>query len=94
MRTHSRQSPPIRRRSRYWSREYKDRQRGDSEFLSAGQQKRFRGRLKIELSPEEMRLLSKTRKVDQEAYDEYLKARFFVNDFRKESLLQAIEHSE
>jgi len=48
--------------------------------------------LKVELSPEEMRLLSKTRKVDQEAYDEYLKARFYVNDFSKESLFQAINN--
>jgi tetratricopeptide (TPR) repeat protein len=39
-----------------------------------------------------MRLLSKTRKVDQEAYDEYLKARFYVNDFSKESLFQAINN--
>jgi TolB-like protein len=54
--------------------------------------KEFAQEIQIELSPEEMRLLSKTRKVDQEAYDEYLKARSFVNDFRKESLLQAIDH--
>ncbi|MDX1315531.1 MAG: hypothetical protein R3356_08520, partial [Eudoraea sp.] len=48
--------------------------------------------IKVELSPEEMRLLSKSRTVDWEAYDEYLKARLYVNDFRKESFLQAIDH--
>ncbi len=46
--------------------------------------------VKIELSPEEIRLLSKTRIVDRTAYDEYLKARSFVNDFRKESLFKAL----
>jgi len=48
--------------------------------------------IKVELSPEEMRLLSKSRIVDREAYDAYLKARFYVNDFRKESLFQAIDN--
>ncbi len=44
----------------------------------------------VELSPEEIRLLSKSRIVDREAYEEYLKARSYVNDFRKESLFKAL----
>lgn len=48
--------------------------------------------VKIELSPEEIRLLSKSRKVDREAYEEYLKARSYVNDFRKESLFKALDY--
>ncbi len=48
--------------------------------------------VRIELSPEEIRLLSKSRIVDREAYDEYLKARSFVNDFRKESLFKALDY--
>ena len=37
--------------------------------------------VKVELSPEEIRLLSKSRIVDRKAYDEYLKARSYWNDF-------------
>jgi TolB-like protein len=48
--------------------------------------------IKVELSPEEMRLLSKSRKVDREAYEEYLKARSYVNEFSKEALYQAIDY--
>ena len=46
--------------------------------------------VKVELSPEEIRLLSKSRIVDREAYEEFLKARSYVNDFRKESLFKAL----
>ena len=46
--------------------------------------------VKVELSPEEIRLLSKSRIVDREAYEEYLKARSYTNDFRKESLFKAL----
>jgi len=48
--------------------------------------------IKVELSPEEMRLLSKSRIVDGGAYDAYLKARSYVNDFSKESLFRAIDN--
>ena len=44
----------------------------------------------IELTPEEERLLAKSRTVNREAYDAYLKARYFVNDFSKESLFKAL----
>jgi len=46
--------------------------------------------VKVELSPEEIRLLSKSRIVDREAYKEYLKYRSYVNDFRKESLFKVL----
>ena len=48
--------------------------------------------VKVELSPEEIRLLSKSRIVDRKAYDEYLKARSYWNDFRKESLFKALDY--
>ena len=44
----------------------------------------------IELTPEEERLLAKSRTVDREAFDDYLKARSFANDNRKESLFKAL----
>ncbi len=44
----------------------------------------------IELTPEEERLLAKSRTVDREAFDDYLKARSYANDFRKESLLKVM----
>jgi adenylate cyclase len=46
----------------------------------------------IELTPEEERLLAKSRTVDREAYDAYLKARYYVNDFSKESLFKALDY--
>ena len=44
----------------------------------------------IELTPEEERLLAKSRTVDREAFDDYLKARSFANDNRKESLFKSL----
>jgi TolB-like protein len=46
----------------------------------------------VELTPEEVRLLSKSRIVDRMAYEDYLKARSYINDTRKESLFQALEY--
>jgi len=48
--------------------------------------------VKVELNPEEVRLLSKSRIVDRKAYDEYLKARSYMNDTRKESLFKALDY--
>lgn len=48
--------------------------------------------VKVELTPEEVRLLSKSRIVDRKAYDEYLKARSYLNDFRRESLFMALDY--
>ena len=47
--------------------------------------------VKVELTPEEVRLLSKSRIVDRMAYEDYLKARSYINDSRKESLFMALE---
>ena len=44
----------------------------------------------IKITPNEERLLAKSRTVDREAYNEYLKARSYTNDFRKESLFKAL----
>ena len=52
--------------------------------------KQIADEIMIELTPEEERLLAKSRTVDREAFDEYLKARSYVNDFRKESLFKAL----
>jgi len=48
--------------------------------------------IKIKLTPEEIRLLSKSRIVDRKAYEEYLKARSYWNDFRNESLFKALDY--
>ena len=46
----------------------------------------------VELSPNQERLLAKTRTVDREALDEYLKARAYFEDFRREPLYKALEY--
>jgi len=54
--------------------------------------KEIANEVKVELNPEEVRLLSKSRIVDRKAYDEYLKARSYMNDTRKESLFKALDY--
>ncbi len=46
----------------------------------------------IELTPDEKRLLSKSRTVSREAMDEYLNARAYWDDFSKESLYKALDY--
>ena len=46
----------------------------------------------VEITPEQNRLLTKTRTVDREAYDEYLKAHFYWGDASKESFQKALEN--
>ena len=46
--------------------------------------------LMIELTPEEERLLAKSGIVDREAYDEYLKGLYYLEDADKESLMKAL----
>ena len=46
----------------------------------------------IELTPEEERLLSKSRTVDREAYDAYLQSSFLIDDGSEESLYKALEY--
>ncbi len=46
----------------------------------------------IELTPEEERLLSKSKTVDREAYDAYLMGSYFLDDASKESLMKAREY--
>jgi len=53
--------------------------------------KRIADEIMIELSPEEERLFAKSRTVDREAYDEYLKALSSV-DFTRESLYKDLEY--
>ena len=52
--------------------------------------KRIADEIMIELSPEEERLFAKSKTVDREAYDEYLKAR--RGDFSRESLYKSLEY--
>jgi TolB-like protein len=54
--------------------------------------KEIADKVKVELTPEEIRLLSKSRIVDRMAYEDYLKARSYWNDTRKESLFKALEY--
>jgi len=53
--------------------------------------KQIADEIMIELSPEEERLFAKSRTVDREAYDEYLKALSW-GDFSRESLYKTLEY--
>ncbi len=53
--------------------------------------KEISNEINVLLTPEENRLLSKSRTVDRKAYEDYLKARSFINDGRKESLFKALD---
>ena len=53
--------------------------------------KQIADEIMIELSPEEERLFAKSRTVDREAYDDYLKALSW-NDFSRESLYKDLEY--
>jgi TolB-like protein len=46
----------------------------------------------VEITPEQERLLAKTRTVNREAFDEYLKAHFYWGDASRESLFKAVEN--
>jgi len=46
----------------------------------------------IELTPEEERLLSKSKTVDREAYDAYLKSTYLLDDHSRESLYKSLEY--
>ena len=46
----------------------------------------------VEITPEQERLLAKTRTVDREAYDEYLKAHYYWGDAGRESLFKAVDY--
>jgi len=54
--------------------------------------KQIADELMIELTPEEERLLAKSGIVDSDAYDEYLKGLYYLEDFDKESLMKAMEY--
>jgi len=47
--------------------------------------------IKIKLTPEQQRLLSKSRLVNREAYNDFLKARSYIYDGSRESLNKALE---
>jgi tetratricopeptide (TPR) repeat protein len=51
--------------------------------------KEISNEINVLLTPEEERLLAKSRTVDRKAYEEYLKARSYMNDFRRESFHKA-----
>jgi TolB-like protein len=57
-----------------------------------GVTKQIAKEIKIELTAEEERLLSKSRIVDREAYDSYLLGLYFLEDFSLESLNKARDH--
>lgn len=46
----------------------------------------------VEITPEQERLLSKSRTVDGKAYDEYLKAHYYWGDASRESLFKAVDN--
>ena len=54
--------------------------------------KEISNEINVLLTPEEERLLAKSRTVDRKAYEEYLKARSYMNDFRRESFHKALNY--
>lgn len=54
--------------------------------------KQIAAEMLVELSPEEERLLDKSRTVDRDALDEYLRARAYEDDFSRESIYKALEY--
>lgn len=48
--------------------------------------------VKVELTPEEERLLARSRTVNKDAYDAYLKGSYYLEDGSKESLYKAMEY--
>ena len=68
-----------------WVAEYKE-ERSQILNLFNTISKQIADELLIELTPEEERLLAKSRTVDREALDEYLRARAYGDDFNRESI--------
>jgi len=54
--------------------------------------KKIAQEVKVQLTPEEERLLSKSRTVDREAYDAFLKSSYLLDDGSEESLYKALEY--
>ena len=54
--------------------------------------KEIAGNIKIQLSPEEEKLLAQTRTVTREAYEEYVRSFLYWNDLSKESLYKALDY--
>jgi TolB-like protein len=54
--------------------------------------KQIADELMIELTPEEERLLAKTGIVNREAYDQYLRGLYYLEDLDRESLMKAMEY--
>jgi TolB-like protein len=54
--------------------------------------KKIANEVKVQLTPEEERLLSRSRTVDRDAYDAYLMGLYFLEDVGKESLNKALEY--
>jgi adenylate cyclase len=48
--------------------------------------------VKVQLTPEAKRILAKSRTVDREAFDDYLKSGYLRDDWSKESLYKALEY--
>ena len=74
-----------------WVAEYKEEK---SQILNLYNRitKEIANDLMVELTTDEKRRLDKMRTVDKEAYEEYLMARYYVTDFRKESLFKALAY--
>ena len=54
--------------------------------------KKIAQEVKVQLTPEEERLLAKSRTVDREAYDAFLKSSYLLDDGSEESLYKALEY--
>jgi adenylate cyclase len=74
-----------------WIAEYKEER---SQILNLYNRvtKQIAGEVKVELTPQEETLLAETKTVDKEAYDAYLKGKYYWDQFTPESLERALEY--
>ncbi|GAH38687.1 unnamed protein product, partial [marine sediment metagenome] len=74
-----------------WMADYKE---DKSQILNLYNQitKQIADEIMIELTPDEERLLAKSRTVDREAYDAYVRSHQYWDDFSEESLNKALEY--
>jgi len=74
-----------------WIRDYKE---DKAQILNLYNRiiKQVADEIMVELTPEEEQLLSKSRTIDREAYDEYLSGLYFIEDGSMEALYKAMEN--
>jgi len=82
---------PFPKEKQVWVAEYRE---DKSKILSIWNRiaKQIADEVKVELTPEEKQLLSKSMIIDREAYDAYLKGSLYWDDLSSESLYKALDY--